>query len=51
MVIVHLLTWLIKEASYGPVHEYNLRNNYPIKLLILGQNDSADLLRLNITDN
>ena len=24
---------IFKEASYDPVHEYNLRNNNPIKLL------------------
>ena len=24
---------IVKEASYDPIHEYNLRNNYPIKLL------------------
>ena len=24
---------IVKEASFDPVHEYNLRNNNPIKLL------------------
>ena len=24
---------IVKKASYDPVHEYNLRNNNPIKLL------------------
>ena len=45
------LVSIVKEASYDPVHEYNFRNNNSINYLILGQNDSGDLLRLNVINN
>ena len=31
LVIIHLFN-IVKEASYDPIHEYNLRNNNPNKL-------------------